>query len=226
MDSAGAAPETPAPGPAIDPPAAAAGGKGDRTRRRLLDNAVLRFAADGYRRTSVSDIARDAGLTPAAAYAYFAGKEALFFAAVDSDAAALIERAGAEATGASVRDRWLGFLGRLRVLVGDHPLARRVLSGEESDVVKRLLDLPSLTAARSRLVTELRDGQLTGEIRDDVDADLLAIGIETLSISAIMAELQVGPIQQTDRILGAITVFDAALRAPGADLGPIPPAPT
>jgi len=37
--------------------------KGDRTRQRLLEIAVKRFAADGYRRTSVSDIARDAGLT-------------------------------------------------------------------------------------------------------------------------------------------------------------------
>ena len=68
------------------------GTKGDRTRRRLLDLAVRRFAADGYRRTSVSDIARDADLTPAAVYAYFAGKEALFQAAVDADASALDRR--------------------------------------------------------------------------------------------------------------------------------------
>jgi len=205
-------------GTASAPPA---GGKGDRSRRRLLDNAVRRFAADGYRRTSVSDIARDAGLTPPAAYAYFAGKEALFFAAVDADAAALIERADAEASGPSVRDRWLGFLARLRVLVDDHPLARRVLAGNESEVVRRLLDLPSLAAARSRLADDLREGQQDGDVRDDVDPGLLAIGIETLSLAAIMAQLQVGPIQQTDRILGAIAVFDAAMRAPGAHLAPV-----
>jgi AcrR family transcriptional regulator len=33
--------------------------KGERTRQRLLEAAIQRFAADGYRRTSVSDIARD-----------------------------------------------------------------------------------------------------------------------------------------------------------------------
>ncbi len=58
--------------------------KGDRTRQRLLEIAVQRFAADGYRRTSVSDIARDAGLTPAATYAYFRNKEALFQAAAEA----------------------------------------------------------------------------------------------------------------------------------------------
>ena len=221
MKSADAAGATPATGGATGSPPAP--GKGGRTRKRLLDNAVRRFAADGYRRTSVSDIARDAGLTPAAAYAYFTGKEALFFAAMDTDAASLIERARAGASGRSVRDRWLGFLGRLAVMVDDHPLARRVLSGEESDVLRRLLDLPSLAAVRSTLADELREGQLTGEIRADIDADLLAIGIETLSLAAIMAQLQVGPIQMTDRVAGAMTVFDAAMRAPGADLGPVPP---
>ncbi|MCZ7536768.1 MAG: TetR/AcrR family transcriptional regulator [Acidimicrobiia bacterium] len=191
------------------------GGKGHRTRRRLLEIAVRRFAADGFRRTSVSDIARDAGLTPAAAYAYFAGKEALFFAAIDADAASLIERSRRAASGESVRDRWLGFLAQLRVLVDEHPLARRVLAGEESDMVRRLLDLPSLAAVRSDLADDLRAGQVAGEVRDDVSPELLAIGIETLSIAAIMAELQVGPVRQTDRVLGAIAVFDAAMLAPG-----------
>ena len=43
--------------------------KGERTRRRLLELAVRRFADEGYRATSVSAIARDAGITQAAVYA-------------------------------------------------------------------------------------------------------------------------------------------------------------
>src|ERR671910_1608635 len=79
--------------PLVTQPLTVAPGKGERTRQRLLEIAVRRFAADGFRRTSVSDIAREAGLTPAAAYAYFAGKDGLFQAAVDADASALIEAA-------------------------------------------------------------------------------------------------------------------------------------
>src|SRR5262245_62235948 len=104
-------------------------GKGERTRRRLLDIAVRRFAADGFRRTSLSDIARAAGLTPAAAYAYFAGKEGLFQAAVDADAGALIDAARSVALGGgSTRERLFYFVTALRERVDDHPLARRVLS--------------------------------------------------------------------------------------------------
>ena len=43
-------------------------------------------ARQGYRTTSVSEIARAAGLTQATAYAYFDNKESLFVAAVDVDA--------------------------------------------------------------------------------------------------------------------------------------------
>ena len=48
------------------PVEAPAGGKGARTRQRLLEIAVRRFAQDGFRRTSVSAVAREARLTPAA----------------------------------------------------------------------------------------------------------------------------------------------------------------
>ena len=93
-------------------------GKGERTRQRLLEIAVRRFAADGFRRTSVSDIARAAGLTPAAAYAYFAGKEGLFQAAVDADAAALIEVARSDALGGgSARERLFVFVTALRAAI-------------------------------------------------------------------------------------------------------------
>src|SRR6478672_2700773 len=103
--------------------------KGDRTRRRLLELAVQRFAHDGYRRTSVSDIARDAQLTPAAVYAYFTNKEALFEAAVDLDAGALIDRVRVAIEGTPVRDREAVILAELADHVTEHPLAARVLSG-------------------------------------------------------------------------------------------------
>src|SRR3989454_9187411 len=133
-------------------PLPVAPGKGERPRQRLLEIAVRRFAVDGFRRTSVSDIAREAGLTPAAAYAYFAGKEALFQAAVDADAGALIEAArSAAAEGASAREQLFLFVGELRERVDEHPLARRVVSRLEPPVVAPLLTIPPLLAAPAAL---------------------------------------------------------------------------
>ena len=73
--------------------------KGERTRRRILEIAIERFGERGYRATSVSEIARAAGLTQAASYAYFDSKESLFQAAVDADAEGLISDVAAQAQG-------------------------------------------------------------------------------------------------------------------------------
>src|SRR5918995_3975740 len=166
--------------PLVAQPLTVAPGKGARTRQRLLEIAVRRFAADGFRRTSVSDIAREAGLTPAAAYAYFAGKESLFQAAVDADASALIDAAReAGARGGSARERLFLFVAELRERVEDHPLARRVLSGLEPDVAARLVTIPSLVALTAGLADELAEAQAAAEIRRDADPAQLAVGLET-----------------------------------------------
>lgn len=196
-------------------PLTVAPGKGERTRRRLLDIAVRRFAADGFRRTSVSDIAREAGLTPAAAYAYFAGKDGLFEAAIDADAGALIDAAReAGAPGRSARERLFLFVAGLRERVDDHPLARRVLSGLEPDIAARLVTIPSLVALTAGLADELAEAQEAGEIRRDVDPAELAVGLETIVLSLLMAELQTGLTVEPERQAGVLAALDAALRPP------------
>jgi AcrR family transcriptional regulator len=197
----------------VTTPLTVAPGKGERTRRRLLDIAVQRFAVDGFRRTSVSDIAREAGLTPAAAYAYFAGKEGLFQAAVDTDAGALIEAArSAAAGGASAREQLFLFVGELRERVDDHPLARRVLSGLEPEVAARLLTIPSLVSLTAALADELAEAQAASDIRDDVDPAEVAVGLETIVLALLMAELQTGLTVEPERQAGVLAVMDAALR--------------
>src|SRR3989454_12682105 len=101
--------------------------KGARTRQALLDAAIARFGRDGYRRTSVAEIARDAGLSGTATYAYFPNKEALFVAAVDEDAAAVIEEGLASLEDANVEHWRRTLMFTLFAAVERHPLARRVL---------------------------------------------------------------------------------------------------
>ena len=190
-------------------------GKGERTRARLLEIAVRRFSAEGYRRTSVSDVARDAGLTPAAVYAYFSGKEALFEAAVDFDAAGLIDAArDAIPAATSARERLLVLIGELIERLDAHPLARRVLAGGEPEVIRRLLDLPSLRALVVETTELLQRAQERGEVRRDVDPTLVSWGLETIVLTLLMGHLQAGVDPGSDRALGALTVLDAALRPP------------
>jgi AcrR family transcriptional regulator len=190
------------------------GTKGDRTRNRLLEIAVRRFALDGYRRTSVSDIARDAQLSPAAVYAYFTGKEALFEAAVDLDAGALIDRARTAIEGTPVRDREAVILAELAGHVTEHPLAARVLSGQEPDVIDRVLDLPSLREFNAQIADDIAAAQAAGEVRADVDAATMANGFEAIILTLLMGFLQAKVDGESRLALGALSVLSAALRPP------------
>ena len=98
--------------------------KGPGTRQVILAAAISRFGRDGYRSTSVADIAREAAVGPTAAFAYFPNKEALFLAAVDADAAAMIEEALSKANATSNTREWRQafFVGSVEAL-GRHSLA-------------------------------------------------------------------------------------------------------
>ena len=80
--------------------------KGEQTRRSILDAAIARFGREGFRATSVADIARDASVGGTVAYAYFPNKEALFLAALDEDAAAVIDQGVAGVLDAPDARRW------------------------------------------------------------------------------------------------------------------------
>jgi TetR/AcrR family fatty acid metabolism transcriptional regulator len=52
-------------------------------RERIVAAARRRFETYGYRRTSIAEIARDAGIAVGTVYRYFPGKEAIFLAVVE-----------------------------------------------------------------------------------------------------------------------------------------------
>ncbi len=49
----------------------------EHTRERIINSAKKLFAEQGYQKTTIVDISRRAGLSEAALYEYFQGKEAL-----------------------------------------------------------------------------------------------------------------------------------------------------
>lgn len=182
-----------------------------------MERAIRRFARDGFRGTSVSDIARDARLTPAAVYAYFENKEALFRAAVDADAAGLIDQALPDIALGTFEHDWSGLIAALLGAMDRHPLARRVLSGLEPDHTARLVDIPSLADLRAGIADQLRAGQREGDVRDDVDPAVLAAGLETVVLAILIAVLQTGVPIVGERTAGVVALLDAAIRAPSPE---------
>jgi AcrR family transcriptional regulator len=189
--------------------------KGAQTRRAILAAAITRFGRDGFRATSVADIARDAGVGGTVAYAYFPNKEALFLAAIDEDAAGLIHQGvSGVLDDADIADWRETLIFTLLGAVEHHPLARRVLAGLEPEVTERVLEIPALTELRKACGERIRAGQLAGVVRDDIDAISVGNGIVGIMLSLLMSIVQVGGSVALSYRADVAAVFEAALSPP------------
>ncbi len=189
--------------------------RGAQTRQAILDAAIVRFGRDGYRATSVADIARDAGVGSTITYAYFPNKEALFLAALDEDAAAVMHNGLLKVLEETDPRTWReSLLLTLIAAVETHPLARRVLSGLEPTVTDRVIDIPALAELRKAMAERLRSEQLAGTIRHDIDPVAIANGSITIILSLMMSVLQIGPSAVLALGDDVFAVFQAALENP------------
>jgi AcrR family transcriptional regulator len=187
-------------------------GKGEQTRREILDAAISRFGSDGYRATSVADIARAAGVGGTVPYAYFPNKEALFLAAADEDAAGVIHEALSGVFAHPGLPDWRQtLLVTLVAAVDRHPLARRLLAGLEPEVTSRVLEIPVLAELRKVCADRLAAEQLAGAIRPDIDPATMANGVVALVMSLLMSVVQLGLEVTSAYADDVAAVFEAAL---------------
>ncbi|MGZ4682556.1 MAG: TetR/AcrR family transcriptional regulator [Acidimicrobiales bacterium] len=189
--------------------------KGERTRQRLLELAIDHFGRQGYRTTSVSEIARAAGLTQATAYAYFDSKESLFVAALDIDATTLVTEAHQALAGVPVREKLVAYLVQLYDGLEQRPLARRVLAGLEPEVLPHLIDLPAIRLATDLMISDIRASQKAGLVRDDIDAAVVGIGVEAMILGLLIGAVQSGGIFNPRYQGGVAAAFEAILKPPG-----------
>lgn len=186
--------------------------KGEQTRQAVLQAAIARFGRDGYRLTSVADIARDAGVGGTIAYAYFPNKEALFLAAVDEDAAGVIsEGVSTFMNDPDARDWRQALIITLLHAVERHPLAQRLLAGLEPEVTDRVLDIPALTELRKAVAEKLRVEQVTGLVRADIDPVTVGSGIVTIILSLLMSVVRVGEKAAVEYGSDVAAVLEAAI---------------
>src|SRR3954471_13177764 len=186
--------------------------KGAQTRQSILDAAIARFGREGFRATSVADIARDAGVGGTVPYAYFADKEALFLAALDEDAAGVINEGLSSVFENPGRPDWRQtLLFTLVAAVDRHPLARRLLAGLEPEVTGRVLDIPALNELRKACAERLRSEQAAGTVRPDIDAAAVGSGVVTIMLSLLRSVVQLGADAAAPYTNDVTAVFEAAL---------------
>lgn len=149
--------------------------KGEDRRQRILAVAQRLLARKGWRSTTLGEIAREAGVTPAGLLHHFASKEQLLHAVLDARDA--YDDANADLTG-DIVEQLEKVAARFREapdLVGTFTVLRMENLDPESPLHDRFLKRHRISL---ELVAEgIRRGQRTGRYRTDVDPALKAVEI-------------------------------------------------
>jgi TetR/AcrR family fatty acid metabolism transcriptional regulator len=143
------------------------------TRVRIIDSAKKLFSEQGYQKTTIVDISRQAGLSEAALYEYFQGKEDLLLTIPDLWVSELLEDLDEQLFGIQ------GAVNKLRKYLWWY--LRRV---EQAPLDAKIVYLFLKTNANflntevyanvrkfySYLIDIFEEGQKNGEMRSDLDA--------------------------------------------------------
>jgi AcrR family transcriptional regulator len=158
-------------------------------RERLLECAKRLFARWGFDKTSMDDIAREAGVSKGALYLEFANKDALFkavlhreFARYTGDWLRRFEADPGEWSFARMFQHSIG-------AVNANPLMKALMMRNQriyGSFLKRDTELLALTVSiRSELFSQL---QKTGAMRDDIPALVLAYLISSIGYGLIASD--------------------------------------
>lgn len=141
--------------------------RGRATLRKLLDAAAIEFGERGFHEASISGITRRAGTALGSFYTYFDSKDEIFRALVqDMSAQVGLHAAAAMQAAASALDRERAALQGFLEFAREHKEIYRII--DEAEFVDSDSYRAHYQVTASRILTRLKAGADTGELRDDV----------------------------------------------------------
>lgn len=175
----------------------------DEITTRVLDGAYDQFCRMGIRRSSMEDVARQAGVSRITVYRRFTTKEELVKQVVQREFRRyfdqfLIDIRHAETTADRVV---IGFASALRAIRGN-PLVGGMLTAEPDVMLPSMVsDNGSTLAAVQKFVAgQLRSEQRAGNISGDVDVELAAEMMARVSASFLVIPSRVVDLDDDEQV--------------------------
>lgn len=167
---------------------------------KLLESALSAFLDFGIKRTSMGEIARRAGISPATLYRRFESKNELVEAVSVREAqrfVAMIDKQVRAVSGSE--DQLIEIFVAFITAIANNELLRRLLRTEPDLILPRLTTDagPILTVGRSYLAEKLRELRDT-ENTYDFDADLVAEIMARLALSLALTPDGLIPVADRD----------------------------
>ena len=179
----------------------------DATRRRVLDSAEALFAQKGIDGVRLREIADRAKVTVPLLCHHFGDKEALYTAVIDRT----MERFAALGWGVlraagSFRERLDAMVSGLIDLLASDPIATNLLHRELVDGGTRALPIAErwFVPLKDAASAEIRLGQSRGEVRAELDPELLVLHIVGAAMYPSVAAPIVRVVWGADPLAGAL----------------------
>ncbi|MCW8103062.1 TetR/AcrR family transcriptional regulator [Streptomyces tauricus] len=189
----------------------------DETSARLLDAAYEQFCRMGIKRSTMTDVARQAGVSRITVYRRFATKDQLVEQVVRREFRRYFDRFIEDVRDAeTVADRVvLGFASSLRA-VRRNPLIGGLIAAEPDALV------PSMTSDEGRtlsvvqqfVASRLRQEQSVGNLSGDVDVDMLAEMMVRVSASFLIIPSHVLDLDDQEQVRAAARQFLVPMLGP------------
>ncbi|MGY4844077.1 TetR/AcrR family transcriptional regulator [Kocuria sp. MNB10] len=154
-------------------------------REKLLDAAVALVLRSGVRRTSIDDIARDAGISKGAVYLEFSSKAALLDAAVRREFSRYLAQTCARVEADPEGGRLSGIYRHSIAVLLERPFMRALYT-DNGRILDGLMRGPERYRPRALLGTAF--------LQHLTDAGLLRAGIDPAVTSHLLSVLSVGPL--------------------------------
>jgi AcrR family transcriptional regulator len=159
--------------------------------RRILDAAARLIEHYGYDKTTVDEIAREAGISKGAIYLHFKSKEDLFEALLLRESETITERfyvlLDADPHGVTIFNIYRYSL----VILDESPLLKAIYTRDKrvlGDWVHRVRDTPAYTQALNISVEFVRHFQEAGLIRRDLDPEAVMYLLMALRYGVLVVD--------------------------------------
>jgi AcrR family transcriptional regulator len=187
-----------------------AGGRMDATTETILDATRASVLDFGIRRTTLTDVARRAGVSRMTVYRRYPDVDAVLRDLMTREFGVLIEDVATRVDGADGRARLVGRLTASVRALREHALLRKVMEAEPELLLPYVLGRMGETQRRSVavIVDEVVAGQADGSVRGGeprVIAQALLLIVQSFLLSGAIAE-DVDPdalLDELERILDA-----------------------
>lgn len=182
----------------------------DETRARILDAAYEQFCRMGIQRSTMEDVARRAGVSRITVYRRFTTKDALVEQVVRREFRRYFDQFLVEIEQAeTAADRVvLGFVSSLRA-IRRNPLIGGLMETEPDLVVPSMVTDGGRTLAivRQFVAGQLRREQRAGNVREDLDVDLVAELMVRISASFLGIPSRLIDLDDEDQLAGIARRF-------------------